>query len=194
MRRRFTWMAFLTGLLLSGPSPSMQAAEGQHTYVGSSKCKMCHIKEWNAWAATRMSSSYDLLKPGAGADAKKKVGLDPAKDYTKDPKCLPCHTTGFGKPGGFVNMENTPNLAGVGCEMCHGAGGDYVQDQHMSLKNKEYKKPDLVKVGLVDTITASQCTACHNNESPFVGKDYVFDFEARKTQGTHEKFPLKYLH
>jgi len=27
-----------------------------------------------------------------------------------------------------------------------------------------------------------------------VGKDYVFDFEARKTKGTHEKFPLKYAH
>ena len=28
----------------------------------------------------------------------------------------------------------------------------------------------------------------------FVGDDYVFDFEANKDKGTHEKFPLKYTH
>ena len=31
-------------------------------------------------------------------------------------------------------------------------------------------------------------------QSPFVGPDYVFDFEANKDKGTHEKFPLKYQH
>jgi cytochrome c554/c'-like protein len=194
MRRMFPWIALLTALMLLGTSGVAIAAEGQHAYVGNMKCKMCHLKESNAWAATKMSKAYDLLKPGVNADAKKKAGLDPAKDYTTDPKCLRCHTTGYGKPGGFVNMETTPHLAGVGCEMCHGAGGDYVQEQLMSTKNKEYKKSDLVTAGLAGTITAGQCTACHNNESPFVGKDYVFDFEARKTQGVHERFALKYPH
>jgi hypothetical protein len=193
MRRKYTWTAILTALLFAACSGAA-AAEGQHAYVGSFKCKMCHLKEWNAWAATKMSKAYDLLRAGVGADKKTKAGLDPAKDYTADPKCLRCHTTGYGQAGGFVNPETTPNLSGVGCEMCHGAGGDYLHEQYMSLKNKEYKKADLVAVGLVGTITAGQCAACHNNESPFVGKDYVFDFEARKTQGTHEKFPLKYAH
>ena len=49
-------------------------------------------------------------------------------------------------------------------------------------------------VGLVGEITKAQCEGCHNNESPFVGDDYVFDFEARKNEGTHEKYPLKYAH
>jgi hypothetical protein len=64
----------------------------------------------------------------------------------------------------------------------------------MSLKNKEYKKADLVAVGMVDGITEQQCRGCHNAESPFVGPDYVFDFEANKEEGTHEKFALKYQH
>ena len=141
-----------------------------------------------------MAKAIEVLMPGAAAEAKKGAGLDPAKDYSKDAACLRCHTTGYSKPGGFVDAGTTPHLAGVGCEMCHGAGGTYLQDQYMSLKNKEYKKPDLVAVGLVDTITVDRCKSCHNTDSPFVGKDYVFNFEANKEKGTHEQSPLKYPH
>ena len=65
----------------------------------------------------------------------------------------------------------------------------------MSLKNQEYKKEEIVAVGMVGEITAETCTKlCHNNKSPFVGEDYVFDFAVNKDKGTHEKFPLKYQH
>ncbi len=173
---------------------AVQASAAEHAYVGAKKCKMCHLKEYNSWAATKMANAFGQLKPGASAEAKQKAGLDSNKDYTTDAKCLGCHTTGYGKPGGFVDFATTPDLAGVGCEMCHGAGGTYVQKQYMSLENKEFKKPDLVAVGLTAQITKSTCEGCHNTNSPFVGKDYVFDFEARKTQGTHEKIALKYQH
>ena len=53
---------------------------------------------------------------------------------------------------------------------------------------------DLVAVGMVDHVTVAQCEGCHNTDSPFVGPDYVFDYEAKKDTGTHEKFPLKYQH
>lgn len=166
----------------------------EHAYVGSKKCKMCHLKEHKSWAATKMANAYEQLKPGERADKKKAAGLDPGKDYTEDATCLRCHTTGYGKPGGFVDMATTPDLAGVGCEMCHGPGGTYTRSEHMSLKNKEYKKAEIVAVGLVDTISEDQCRGCHNTDSPFVGDDYAFDFEANKEKGTHEKFPLKYPH
>jgi hypothetical protein len=35
---------------------------------------------------------------------------------------------------------------------------------------------------------------CHNSKSPFVGKDYVFDYEKRRAQGTHEHIALKFQH
>jgi hypothetical protein len=141
-----------------------------------------------------MANAFENLKPGVAADAKKKAGLDPTKDYTHDEKCVKCHVTGFGKPGGFVSLEKTPDRVGVGCETCHGAGGTYVKDGYMTIDNKEYKKAALVAVGMVDTVKKEQCVTCHNSESPFVAKDYVFDFEANKTEGTHEKVPLKYKH
>jgi cytochrome c554/c'-like protein len=171
------------------------ASGGEHTYVGSKKCKVCHIKEWTSWSKTKMALAFDVLKPGERGDAKKAAGLDPAKDYTKVPECLACHTVGFGQPGGFKDIETTPDLAGVGCEMCHGPGGTYTAKQYMSLQNPEYKKADLVAVGLVGEIRSETCTGrCHNDKSPFVKKGYVFDFAARRDQGIHERSPLKHAH
>jgi hypothetical protein len=185
-------VGILSLLIVAAAGPAVIGAE--HAFVGSKKCKTCHLKEWKSWSETKMANAMEALNPGNSADAKKSAGLDPAKDYTTDATCLRCHSTGFGKEGGFVDLASTPDLAGVGCEMCHGAGGTYTQSGHMSLKNKEYKKASLVAVGLVGTITEQQCRGCHNTDSPFVGDDYVFDFEANKEKGTHQKFPLRYKH
>lgn len=182
----------LAPLLLLCAVPSATAQE--HAFVGSKNCKKCHLKEAKSWAETNMAKTFDVLKPGERAEEKSAAGLDPEKDYTTDATCVKCHVTGLGKEGGFVDIETTPELAGVGCEMCHGAGGTYTQDQLMSLKNKEYKLSEVVAAGMVEKVSAEQCTGCHNSESPFVGDDYVFDFDAHKDEGTHEKFPLKYEH
>ena len=194
MKRRVQWSRLIGMVVSMALLAACAAMAGEHAYVGSKKCKMCHIKEWNSWSGTKMANAFEQLKPGIAAEAKKKAGLDANKDYTKDATCLSCHTTGYGKPGGFSDIETTPDRAGVGCEMCHGAGGTYTQSQHMTLNNKEYKKADLVAAGLNGEITQAQCTVCHSSKSPFVGADYVFDFAARKEQGTHAKFPLKYQH
>lgn len=179
------------GVLVAAATP---AAAAEFEYVGSKNCKKCHLKEYKSWEATKMATTFDALKPGERGEAKLKAGLDPNNDYTTDEKCVKCHVTGYGKPGGFVDIATTPELANVGCETCHGPGGTYIQDGYMTLKNKEYKKADIVAVGMVDTVSAEQCEGCHNAESPFVAEGYVFDFEANKDKGTHEKFPLKYNH
>ncbi len=192
MRSPRIWMVSLPVLLLV-LAASMATAQ-DHAYVGTKNCKKCHLKEWKSWAETKMALSFDNLKPGERAEAKTAAGLDPNKDYTTDPECVRCHVTGYGKEGGFVDIETTPDLVGTGCEMCHGAGGTYTQPEHMSLKNKEYKRSEVVAAGMVEKVSEVQCAVCHNTDSPFVGDDYVFDFEARKDEGTHEKYPLKYNH
>jgi Cytochrome c554 and c-prime len=190
--KRCSILLIACGVLVLGTFHSTSGQE--HAYVGNKKCKMCHLKEWKSWNETKMANTLETLKPGARAGAKKAAGLDPDKDYTKEAECLACHTTGYGKPGGFVDVESTPELVGVGCESCHGAGETYTKAEYMSLSNKEYKKADVVAVGMVDQVSEALCRECHNNESPFVGEDYVFDFEANKEKGTHEKFALKYPH
>lgn len=178
--------------LLVVASPTAQGDE--HAYVGTKQCRKCHIKEWKSWSETKMAQAFETLKPGVAAEVKEAAGLDPDKDYTTDATCLACHTTGYGKEGGFVSMEETPELAGVGCESCHGPGGTYTQDGYMTLKNKEYKRSELVAVGLVHPVGKEQCVTCHNPDNPTVGDDYVFDYETKKDEGLHELYPLKYEH
>ena len=170
------------------------SASDEHAYIGSKNCKKCHIKQWKSWSETKMAQSFETLRPGQRAEQKTAAGLDPDKDYTTDPECVRCHTTGFGMEGGFVDEASTPDLMGVGCEVCHGAGGTYVADEYMSIKNKDYKRADIEAVGSIFPPTNDQCVGCHNTDSPFVGDDYVFDFEQRKADGTHENTPLKYEH
>lgn len=76
--------------------------------------------------------------------------------------------------------------------MCHGFGESVYSD--IMKKNKEYKKDEVIKAGLTSPPAEKQCIKCHNTESPFVGDNDKFDFEARKDQGTHEHFDLKYTH
>ncbi len=196
MRRIAGACLFVFVVSVAFASP-VAAEEGGHAYVGTKNCKKCHIKEWKSWAETKMATSFEALRPGERSEAKTAAGLDPATDYTTDPECVRCHVTGYGEPGGYdiaKSPEEQEGLLGTGCEMCHGAGGTYTQDEYMSLKNKEYSRPDIVAVGLTDVITEEVCVTCHNTDSPFVGDDYVFDFETRKEEGTHENFPLKYSH
>lgn len=199
MKKRMAMLAalptvfLLVAVVLALIAPTAARA-AEFEYIGTKNCKKCHLKQYKSWETTKMATTFEVLMPGARAEQKTAAGLDPTVDYTTDEACVKCHVTGYGKPGGFVDIETTPELAGVGCETCHGPGGTYVSDPLMSLKNKEYKKADVVAAGMVATVTEEQCLGCHNTESPFVGDDYVFDFEANKDTGTHEKYPLKYNH
>ena len=187
-----TMLLFLLPIAFAGV-PS-DAADDEHSYIGANKCKKCHIKEYKSWSETKMAQAFETLRPGERAEQKTAAGLDPNKDYTRDAECVRCHVTGYGKEGGFVDEASTPELVGVGCEMCHGAGGTYVADEYMSLKNKDYKRADIAAVGSIYPPTEAQCQVCHNQDSPFVGEGYVFDFEQRKKDGAHEIYPLKYEH
>ncbi len=158
--------------------------------MGVKRCRPCHLPQAKSWNTTKMAQAFELLKPGVAGESKQEHGLDPDKDYTHDPECLACHVTGYGQPGGFESIETTPELAGVQCEVCHGAGEPYLKPNLMSLQNREYKRADLVEAGM--TIPDEQtCRQCHNQKSPFY---QPFDYASRKTEGTHKHLPLRYAH
>ncbi len=75
------------------------------SYVGSKKCAPCHQKEYKIW---KSSPHFFAL----GNDA--------------DPECVYCHVTGIEHLSGFRSKEQTPDLAHVGCENCHGAGSAHI--------------------------------------------------------------------
>ena len=163
------------------------------TYIGIENCKICHMPHFESWQTTRMSKAFELLKPGVRTKAKHQVGLDPNRDYTKAPECIYCHTTGYGKPGGFINIEETPEMTDVQCEMCHGPGSHYAE--MMMKKRGTYTREEFMAVGgmIMPSADNNTCTQqCHNQSSPFIRSGFEFNFEDRKASGTH-RHDIKYI-
>ena len=161
--------------------------------LGVGNCKECHKEQHASWKKTRMANSFNALRPGQKAKEKQLVGLDPEKDYPHDETCLPCHTTGYGLVGGFVSIELTPEMAGIGCEACHGHGGSYVNTV-MNPKNPSFRTSIAREAGLVYPPTEHVCRECHNARSHFVKGYYKFYYDERVKLGTHEHYHLKYEH
>lgn len=183
-------------------------------YAGVKTCTKCHDMQGESWAETAHAKAFDSLKAGAEADEKKKAKLDPAKDYTKDKDCIGCHSTGFGKPGGYavgVEPGGAKALGSVGCESCHGAGGGY-RDEHGTaeklLKKASQSTPRKVLVkGGQNFDYERACAGCHLNYkgsphkgakapytpfTPAVDAKYKFEFDkAVRSKAMHEHYKLK---
>jgi hypothetical protein len=115
-------------------------AETQNTYVGSDVCKACHEKEYTSFMKyAKKSKSYESIE-------RLKRGL--TEEEIKG--CYFCHTTGYGKPGGFVSVEKTPHLKNAGCEVCHGPSGLHVK----TLDPSDTKR----------RMTMEDCEVCHTTE------------------------------
>ena len=171
----FILLMFGVGLLCAGEAANGTTAAVKdiakatgHAYVGVAKCKMCHMPYFKAWAATPHATAFDRLKPANKED--------------KNPKCIKCHTTGFGT-GGYDVAKTALDFKGVQCEVCHGAGADYMKIPIM-------KDPAKAKAaGLVYPVSESVCVKCHNKESPnFKGFDYA-KYVAKGVHKVEKKTP-----
>lgn len=185
-------------VIAAAVASTVPALGGEYEYVGSSKCKKCHIKQHRSWKKTKLASALETLKPGEASEAKQKFNLDPAKDYSNDEKCVGCHTTGHGKPGGFFiadpgdekAVKKANKLADVGCEACHGPGSAYIEVfEEIQKSKRKYKVEELYAVGLTK-IDAATCTECHNEKSPTHDPSDPFDFDKKKEE-THDHIPLE---
>ncbi len=180
--------------------PAMGEGGSDYAYVGSSKCKKCHLKQHKSWKTTKKYQAFEALLPGNAEEIKQKHGLDPSKDYSKDENCVKCHTTGYGHEGGYAMIapsgdpkaaKKMKKLANVGCESCHGPGSAYIELHEEIMKSKrKYKVEETYAVGL-RKIEASVCITCHNENSPTYDASTPFDYEQMKDKGTHEHIPLK---
>lgn len=114
------------------------------TYAGNKSCKSCHTAEYVSWKKTKHSHAYHTLV---------EVG------HEKDPECLSCHTVGFGFETGFTSQSQTPTLSDVGCENCHGVGGNHVKNPQPGYGQ----------------VTKENCITCHTLEnSPNFDYDVYF--------------------
>jgi hypothetical protein len=97
-------------------------------YLGALTCKRCHEKEYQQWSTSPHALAFaNLDKPVAGKP--------------RTAQCLACHTTGFGKEGGYSPDQQgaqslpggPPDLASVQCESCHGKGTEHTRTGKVSL-------------------------------------------------------------
>lgn len=126
---------FICYLLL--PAFTAQAQGESKTYVGTEICKGCHQKEHTGFTThSKMSTSFKTI-----TRMKKRLTAEEFK------KCYECHTTGYGKPGGFKSEAETPDLKNLGCETCHGPGSGHAS----SSDPKDIKR----------RLDTKDCEACH---------------------------------
>ena len=195
------------------PSPTVEPStassesgcdlEKKAEYRGVASCKKCHFKHWASWKKTTMAKSLKKLAPDEAIEVKKKHGLDPAKDYRKDAKCLPCHTTGYGLPGGYPALvagkswneeesKRAKKLGGVQCESCHGPGS---LANVFKKDNEEYKRAEVYALGM-HAPDKKACIGCHNGEGPTAVKGKAFDYDAltKDPKKIHKHVKMKFEH
>lgn len=120
---------------ISSAAPAITSAA---EFVGTKACADCHETEYE-----------NFKKHSKKAKSWKSIEIM-SSDLTPEEQrgCYECHTTGYGK-GGFVSIEQTPHLADVGCETCHGPGAAHADSGD----------PDEI----TRTPAIEDCETCHNS-------------------------------
>lgn len=138
--RRITQFGIcLTFALLSITGFSAAAAQ-QAVYIGTDACSTCHAKEYRHFITyAKKAKSFESIE-------RLKKGLSDEEIR----QCYACHTTGYGRPGGFTSPEATPLLKNTGCEACHGPGSIHARTRSRS--------------DIKHQLTMEDCEACHTGE------------------------------
>lgn len=128
----------------------------ERVYVGSKTCQECHSEEYaNHLKFSKKASSFESIRV-----------MRPKLTDAEFTECFECHTTGYGKPGGFVSESQTPELKDAGCEVCHGPGSLHA----------ESGDPDDIDHDL----TIDSCNTCHS-----VDRVNAFDYKPLLFGGAH---------
>lgn len=102
-------------------------------WAGGDACAACHEDAAAAWKKTGHARAMATL-------------VRAEKDF--DRECLGCHVTAW--EDGYVDPVNTPDLADVQCEACHGPGAAHASD------------PGQARMGRTED---GLCLRCHTQEN-----------------------------
>jgi nitrate/TMAO reductase-like tetraheme cytochrome c subunit len=118
---------------------AQRAFAQENKFVGAEKCKGCHPQQFKDFESRKFTKAWAVLQ---------------MRGKTKDPECLKCHVTGYGKPGGYTTEEETPYLRYKQCEACHGAGGNHASNPG------DLAAKTLMKTYITDNDVCIQCHLC----------------------------------
>ena len=145
---------------------SPMAEQVRQKYTGANSCRGCHGEVFSRWIETKHAHAMHALE-------------EKSKQF--DPECVRCHSTGFRKPSGFINLNVNPELANVQCEQCHGAG-----NLHVLFRQKG--ETEVSKLGSValerarnyGKVRVTTCLQCHTVE-----RDDDFSYREGDLTGIH---------
>ena len=169
--------------LRSNPAPDAPTGpvlQDAHSFEGVARCKTCHRKaedgeQFAIWEASRHAQAFATLATDEAKAIAAEKGIENPQEADA---CLKCHVTGHGAAADMFGSKYAVE-DGVGCESCHGAGGDYYKKKTMqAITDGEI---DGASVGLIQP-TAEVCEGCHNEESPTYKE---FDFETMVEKIAH---------
>ncbi len=121
-------------------------ARADMTYVGNASCAKCHADAFAHWKKTGHAKAWETMK---------------RTRQTSNLDCVPCHVTGFDRPGGPRRLAELATFVDVGCESCHGPGSAHAKDPQ-------------VKVAYPRDVPERVCAECHRaqeDQKPFVYED-----------------------
>ncbi|SLM28868.1 Cytochrome c family protein [Desulfamplus magnetovallimortis] len=132
------------------------ASGDDKTFVGSKICSECHEEQHTHFENyAKKATSYESI-----AVMRSKL------TESEFESCFECHTTGYGKPGGFISETETPELKNAGCEVCHGPGSVHVESQD----------PE----DIITELSIEDCNHCHSED-----RVDAFDFKPLLFGGAH---------
>lgn len=111
-----------------------------NSYAGTQSCGQCHPSAAKVWSGSGHAQAFATLMHFQ-ADA--------------DPNCISCHTVGFGTATGYRREAGkTSPFVNVGCESCHGPGGEHVKLRRAGGEVDVHFRP----------VGAGDCQKCHHGE------------------------------
>jgi len=153
-----------------------------NVYVGEQVCRNCHHMQGNRdqyrkWRSTKHAQAYSALFMPESKEIAELSGID--IEPFDSPICLGCHTTAY-------NVEKWERDAtfrfkdGVQCELCHGPGSEYIDEDVMRDRNRS------VQAGL-KTPQERDCMICHKEKNSHISvvNSKKFNYEAALKEIAH---------
>lgn len=136
----WSYVLLLPLSLLLFSDPGLCSTIEDAGYIGSKSCSQCHEQQYKNYTAySKKAHAWEAV-----------AIMKPKLKENELRQCYECHTTGYGKKGGFVSKESTPDLADVGCETCHGPGAAHAASGDPKL--------------IARRPSTQTCAQCHNSQ------------------------------
>jgi YVTN family beta-propeller protein len=159
-----------------GPIPPVAPADEKAKdprFAGSAVCGECHRgprmgHQYSIWRMSPHARAWAVLGTARGRQVAKERGVaEPQTDWA----CLKCHA-----PAAVpARLASAQIEEGVGCEACHGAGSEYLEEAIM------HDRTAAARAGLRKPVRET-CLGCHNS------KTFQFDDAVKKI--AHPKTPV----